>query len=792
MRILSILRVGLLLVPGASFGATWTVPSQVGTLAAAVASAAPGDTVVIEDGVHPASSVVVPFPLHVRGLSGDPALATLDGQGTGRLLDVVSGASLTLEDLSLTGGSAAVGDPWDRTGGAVRADTSEVVARRCVFTGNQASFGGAVAVRVSDLTLEDCRFEANAASSTVWAAGGALWAKRAAGTVLRCDFLGNDASSASVPGDGGGAFLERSTLQVRECLFEGNASEAGAGALYSYSADHTHLHSCTFRLNTSGAGGALYLETSRLVGTGCVFEDNEGRNGGAVFSDRGTNSRFTGCTFSENRADPYSGGAMELWRTDLEMSACELLGNSAVQSGGAVSLRNKAVLSAADTFWFENVANVSGGALFGLADAIAVVEASTLTRNGAPSGGGFELADSASVSLDRSVVAFGTAGEAAAGSSPAAVNATSSVVWGNAAGDWSGLLAGQSTAADNVSADPLLCDVAGADPSVTTPGSPCLPGNNPGGVPIGAGKVGCGCPAGATIRVPDDEPTIAAAQAAAAPGDVIGLCSGTWTENVILASGVHLVGVPGLTTLRPDPSTFPDVLIEADGIVDSTRVADLDLDGAGLVDHVVRTDNGTTSLHLAASVVRGALLHGIANGVDSRMTVGGTLADANDLLDNAGPSPVRILNQNVAADSLNALNNYWGTTSYDQILLMTLGPVRTCPITNEQHDASLCAPLTALSAPVTPPVSGLFLSPNPFRSESRIRFEARRGVPYRLTVHDVAGRRVRTLAREPGSGAAFRTWDGRDDAGRRVAAGVYFVRLEAADEAITRKAVYLR
>jgi hypothetical protein len=55
-------------------------------------------------------------------------------------------------------------------------------------------------------------------------------------------------------------------------------------------------------------------------------------------------------------------------------------------------------------------------------------------------------------------------------------------------------------------------------------------------------------------------------------------------------------------------------------------------------------------------------------------------------------------------------------------------------------------------------------------------------------VHDLAGRRVAQLlegVREPGSYAL--NWDGRDTAGRPVGSGIYFVRLESAGVALTRK-----
>ena len=48
----------------------------------------------------------------------------------------------------------------------------------------------------------------------------------------------------------------------------------------------------------------------------------------------------------------------------------------------------------------------------------------------------------------------------------------------------------------------------------------------------------------------------------------------------------------------------------------------------------------------------------------------------------------------------------------------------------------------------------------------------------RLEIFDLAGRRLGTLVDgERPAGAQVAAWDGRDDEGRAVAAGIYFVRL---------------
>ena len=67
-------------------------------------------------------------------------------------------------------------------------------------------------------------------------------------------------------------------------------------------------------------------------------------------------------------------------------------------------------------------------------------------------------------------------------------------------------------------------------------------------------------------------------------------------------------------------------------------------------------------------------------------------------------------------------------------------------------------------------------APNPFRFATTLRFALVSDGTTRVTVYDVAGRRVRNL--HDGwlpSGRTEMMWDGRDDAGHAIASGVYFV-----------------
>jgi hypothetical protein len=85
-------------------------------------------------------------------------------------------------------------------------------------------------------------------------------------------------------------------------------------------------------------------------------------------------------------------------------------------------------------------------------------------------------------------------------------------------------------------------------------------------------------------------------------------------------------------------------------------------------------------------------------------------------------------------------------------------------------------------------------APNPFRAGTELRFATPTAGPVTLEIFDVHGRRVAVpLAGEPlDAGAHAVRWDGRNRSGRAVAAGVYFLRLQAGSEARSGKILRLR
>ena len=83
--------------------------------------------------------------------------------------------------------------------------------------------------------------------------------------------------------------------------------------------------------------------------------------------------------------------------------------------------------------------------------------------------------------------------------------------------------------------------------------------------------------------------------------------------------------------------------------------------------------------------------------------------------------------------------------------------------------------------------------PNPFNPHTTISFMLAEEGPVCVTVHDIAGRCVRSLF----SGALSRdtpqlSWDGRDETGRAAPTGLYFIRVRAGAETATGRVAIVR
>ena len=84
--------------------------------------------------------------------------------------------------------------------------------------------------------------------------------------------------------------------------------------------------------------------------------------------------------------------------------------------------------------------------------------------------------------------------------------------------------------------------------------------------------------------------------------------------------------------------------------------------------------------------------------------------------------------------------------------------------------------------------------PNPFNPETMLRFDLPIDSKVTVEIFNILGQRVRQLLKDSDLPAGQHNvrWDGRNDAGRRLASGVYLVRMRAAEFVSSRKIMLLK
>ncbi len=83
--------------------------------------------------------------------------------------------------------------------------------------------------------------------------------------------------------------------------------------------------------------------------------------------------------------------------------------------------------------------------------------------------------------------------------------------------------------------------------------------------------------------------------------------------------------------------------------------------------------------------------------------------------------------------------------------------------------------------------------PNPFNPSTTIAYSVQRAGNVELRIYDLLGRKVRSLVQENKAAGQYSVpWDGRDDAGRRVASGAYLYELRAGDFISTGRMLLLQ
>ena len=261
-------------------------------------------------------------------------------------------------------------------------------------------------------------------------------------------------------GYGGAVLCVASSPKITNCVLQDNAAGRG-GALYADARSLPRVINCLLMGNQATQGGAVFWQGRGGTIEDCSFRGNHALLGGAIYGASADGLRVTTSHFLGNEAGNAGGGAY-LADADVEFTGCVLAGNWGGLGGGALATTGRPPRLVNCTL-VDNDVEFDGAAL--------------ASSDGGPS-------------LQHCIVALHRRSLLRSAGEPPSFDTCN--LYGNTAGDWTGILAAQARQRGNFSSDPRFCAPAAGDYHLDG-ASTCLPGNRSRDDGKLVGALGKGC-----------------------------------------------------------------------------------------------------------------------------------------------------------------------------------------------------------------------------------------------------------------------------------------------------------
>jgi hypothetical protein len=313
--------------------------TQKGTLRYAVANAGDGDTILLTEAVAvtgitltQGELVLTQQDLTIRSASAKHPVA-VNGDNLSRILEVASGANVTLSDVVITGGVALADNPagdatQDGFGGGALVDAgASLTVSGCAVSGNSAYYHGGDPFNSY--------------------AGGGIYN---GGTLTVADSTISGNSTGGIYTNGGGIY-NVGTATVTDSTFSGNSTQYDGGGICNFYGGTLTLSGCTlcdntafswyYGYGTNSAGGGL-ANFGILTLSDSTLSGNHTAAYGAGMYNAGTSATVSNCTISGNSGLPgsapvaYGGGIFNEYGGTLTVTDCTVSGNSAAYYGGGI------------------------------------------------------------------------------------------------------------------------------------------------------------------------------------------------------------------------------------------------------------------------------------------------------------------------------------------------------------------------------------------------------------------------------------------------------------------------
>ncbi len=567
----------------------------------------------------------------------------------------------------------------------------------------------------------------------------------------------------------------------------------------------------TFRngYHVSGGGAIRCQAGATLTIRNSVIEQNVSEyDGGGFFTrDAGSFIDAYDCVFRQNHAEHNAGAGIAILGSRINYTRCRFFGNTCGLFSGAVTAHDS-FMDINQCLFVGNSSEVTCGAIYYYGSSGNVV-GNTVHANSSVEWGSMLFQGSYNLTVSRNIVSSDAigAGMALLGSATHSCN----VFWNNAGGS----IVGGVLSSDEVEADPVFCDAASGDYTISIH-SPAAPANSACAQLIGAYPTNCDIEPPPPPPPPVIEPVILSI--ADVPNDQGRQVRIRWERCdhdapnqpfVITGYAVYRYQGNFARMLRPDASVG--------------RGRDVAIDGWDYITTVPA--RGDEIYQVVAPTLCDTPKNGdpcysiffVSAMTPDPLEFFDSAPDTGESIDNLPPGPPGAVA--VAASESGITVSWESPGDEDVVRYFIYKTYGSDPLGDPLHvteDLEWTDPNGSMSARYwvaavddannvgepagTEPTtdveftpSSSFLkqnAPNPFNPSTTIEF----GIPtagagnVKLEIFDVTGRRVRTLLNETRGAGTWRVaWNGVTDEGTRASSGVYFYRLQAPGFQQTRR-----
>ncbi|KAA0139974.1 hypothetical protein FYZ48_08595 [Gimesia chilikensis] len=301
--------------------------------------------------------------------------------------------TLNLSNSQVSGNSAVDG------GGIYNNDQSQVTIVDSAITGNTASGDGAGLYNDLQATIGITRSDISGNTATL--DGGGIYNNDLASlTIVDSKVNSNTANQ------GGGIFNEEAaSLTISRTTVSGNTTTLGGGGIYNDGGIAT-LTDVSILTNTAHLdGGGLYNATAGEVTiTDGFFDDNSADRDGGAIANFGVSLILSGTTVRDSEAQQFGGGLYnDQEEGTVSISESSFINNVAV-SGAGIYNQELGVINLDLSDVLQNTASSDGGGIYNTSSAIINVQRTTVDGNRALNGAGIFNDDVAQLNLFDSTI----------------------------------------------------------------------------------------------------------------------------------------------------------------------------------------------------------------------------------------------------------------------------------------------------------------------------------------------------------------------------------------------------